>query len=402
MTSHKRPDKMWNYGYIIVILVTLFYQFGQQMANTLIPKYANFLGVEPMLIGLVGSVFAISSLLIKPFNGPAFESFDKNLLLRICMAGIMLVYVGYGFSKSIGIIIALRIVHGVFISCIPPLTLSIASENLPESKLGSGIGIFSLTQAVGQAIGPGVGLSLSSKVGYNTTFFIGAGVMVLAFIMSFFLRDFEQDFAPYRISLRNTIEPAAIHAAVLMFFVNGTYNCVGSYLAIYGAARNVENIGLFFTVYAICLLATRPISGMLIDRYGYNRVIIPGFLCFAFSYVLIGLSSSLAGFLLAAVVTAFGYGVCGPTVQSLSLKCAKRNRRGAASNTCFLGSDISMLILPVIAGSVAERQINLTGSEALGYSRMYFFMIIPSLIAIVYFLLARKSIAGLIAKNSEA
>ncbi len=396
----KKPDKIWNPGFILILAVTLFYQFGQQMANSLVPKYAGALGADPALIGFAASAFAISALIIRPFSGPAFEHFPKNNLLRICMGGIFLVYLGYGVAKSIGVIIGIRIIHGFFISCIPPLTLAIASANLPEDKMGRGIGIFSLAQAVGQAVGPGVGASLSKSIGYNKTFLMGATVMLIAFCLSFLLKKFHEEYQPYRISFRNTIEPDAIHSAILMFFVNGTYNCVGAYLLIYGEARGVMNIGLFFTVYAICLLLTRPVSGVLIDKFGYDKVIIPGFLCFALSYVIIGVSTSLISFLLAAVVTALGYGVCNPTVQSLSLKCVKQNRRGAASNTCFLGSDVSMLILPTIAGSIASSQITRTGSEALGYSRMYFFMIIPLAIGIVYFLIFRKKIQETIEKNA--
>lgn len=394
-------SKMWNTAYINILIVNFCHQMGHQMMNTLVPKYANALGASAYTVGLVSSFFAISSLLIRPIATPAFDSFSKKKLLIVSIFGIFVTFTIYGLSKNVYALMAARLLHGMCIGCVAPLSLAIAGDALPESKMGSGIGIFSLCQAVGQAVGPNMGLTLSRTIGYSSTFFIGAAIMLIAMILSFFLKDSNDYREPYRITLDKIIEKDALHPAVLMFLMMLPYTCINSYIAIYGDLLGIDQIGLYFTVYAIFLLLTRPLGGTLIDKYGYKRVLIPCMLCFAASFIIIGFSRNLTGFLIAAAVNAFGYGVCYPSMQSLAMSCSPRNRRGAAGSTSYLGADISMLLGPTLAGLLVDSVNESTGNAIKGYSVMYLVMIIPIILGILYFIIFNKKIMDNIKRNSE-
>lgn len=394
-------SKMWNITFINILVVNFCHQMGQQMMNTLVPKYANALGANAYTVGLLSSVFAISSLLIRPVSTPAFDSFSKKKLLIASIFGIFIVFTMYGLSKSVYMIMAARLLHGICIGCVAPLSLAIASDALPDSKMGRGIGVFSLCQAIGQAVGPNMGLSLSQTIGYSYTFFIGAAIMLIATILSLFLKDMNKPREPYRIAWDKIIEKDALHPAVLLFLTMLPYTCISSYIAIYGGLLGVDRIGLYFTVYAVFLLLTRPLGGALIDKYGYKRVLVPSMLCFAASFLIIGSSKNLTGFLIAAAVNAFGYGVIYPSMQSLAMSCTAKNRRGAAGSTSFLGADLSMLVGPALAGLLVDSVNKNTGTSVKGYSVMYFVMIIPIIIGIFYFLIFNKKIVANIKCNSD-
>lgn len=397
----KTESKMWNSAFINILIVNFCHQMGQQMMNTLVPKYADSLGANAYTVGLVSSVFAISALLIRPITTPAFDSFSKKKLLIASIFGIFIVFTVYGLSNSITMLMAARLLHGICVGCVAPLSLAIAGDALPTAKMGRGIGIFSLCQAVGQAVGPNMGLSLSQAIGYQTTFFIGAAIMLIALVLSLFLNETSKSHEPYRITWNKIIEKDALHPAMLMFLLMLPYTCINSYIAIYGGLLGVDRIGLYFTVYAACLLLTRPVGGMLIDKYGYKRILIPSMACFATSFIIIGSSKNLLGFLIAAAVNALGYGVCYPSMQSLSLSSSAKNRRGAAGSTSFLGADLSMLVGPSLAGLLVDTVNNRTGSVIKGYSTMYYVMIIPIIIGIFYFLIFNKKIMAKIKYHSE-
>lgn len=397
----KNETKMWNSAYINILIVNFCHQMGQQMMNTLVPKYADALGASAYVVGLVSSVFAISSLLIRPVTTPAFDSFSKKKLLTASIFGIFVTFTVYGLSKSVYMLMAARLLHGICVGCVAPLSLAIAGDALPDSKMGRGIGIFSLCQAVGQAIGPNMGLSLSRTIGYRSTFFIGSAIMLVAMVLSIFLKENNKYREPYRIKLDKIIEKDALHPAALMFLIMMPYTCINSYIAIYGDLLGIDQIGLYFTVYAVFLLLTRPVGGILIDRYGYKRVLIPCMLCFAASFIIISSSKSLTGFLIAAAVNAFGYGVCYPSMQSLAMSCSPKSRRGAAGSTSYLGADISMLLGPTLAGLLVDSVNKSTGTAVKGYSTMYFVMVIPIFLGILYFLLCNKKIMSNIKRNSE-
>lgn len=401
LTIPHKKTTLWTLAFINIFMVNFFQQMGQQMTNVLVPKYANYLGASAYIVGVVSSIFAVSSLLSRPITTPSFDSFSKKKLLMISIFGIVAVFIGYSLSTNTTVLILIRLVHGICIGSVAPLSLAIASNVLPESQIGKGIGVFSLGQAVGQAVGPNLGIELSRMIGYKYTFIIGAAIMCISLILTFFLKDMDKNREPYSIKWEKIIEKNAIHSAVLLFFLMLSYSCVGGFLVIYGDLLNIENVGLYFSVYAICLFATRPISGALLDKYGYGKVLVPGILCFALSFLILSLSKNLAGFLISALLNACGYGACYPTVQSLSMSSVPRNRRGAAGSTSFIGADFGVLFGASIAGFFIDKISLASGSEIRGYSTMYLIMTLPILLCLAYFLLMRKKITVILKQNKK-
>ena len=131
------------------------------------------------------------------------------------------------------------------------------------------------------------------------------------------------------------------------------------------------------------LLVTRPMIGKLGDKYGLVKVFIPAFFAFAMAFMLISVANSTWMFLLAAFISAFGYGACQPAVQTLCMKRVPKEKRGAGSSTNYIGQDLGNLVGPVIAGSVVQ---------ALGYSAMWRVMILPVVVAFIIVLVFRKQI----------
>ncbi len=389
-TAEGKTKTIWNALFLNIFIINFCQSMGQQMMNTLIPKYADSLGASASVVGMVSSMFAVTALAIRPIAGPAFDCFQKKKLLLAALIVMDAAYFIYSISTSIPVIVAARLIHGCGIGCVAPLCLAMASDALPDHLLSSGIGMFSLGQAVSQAIGPSVGLSLSRSIGYNNTFRIGAAVISLACVLAFFMKtpEFHRT-SKYEIKLRKIVVKEAVLPAVLMFFLSMSYSCVNSFIAIYGGLRGVENIGLYFTVYAVCLLVTRPFSGRIADKYGIDKVLIPGIIGFAFSFFLVSRAENLAGFLVSAVFSSCGYGICQPMIQSLCMKCVPKERRGAAGNTNYIGTDLGMLLGPTIGGMVIEG-VSAAGPAVSAYSSMYCVMILPMAAAFVFFLFNRK------------
>ena len=137
-------------------------------------------------------------------------------------------------------------------------------------------------------------------------------------------------------------------------------------------------MGIFFIVYALCLVVTRPISGKLADRFGSARLLIIGVVCFALSYVALSLAHDMAGFILAAIIGSAGFGCCAPLLQSMALASVPASRRGAASNTAFTGLDLGILVGPIIGGFVVDALMPATQSLAIAYADMWLIMLVPA------------------------
>jgi MFS family permease len=370
-------ETIWSFPYITLMVVNFFQSMAAFMANTTIPVFANSLGASTAFVGVVVSSFAITALLIRPFAGPAFDSFSRKRLLLITQAIICASFVLYATIDSLPMLMAVRLLHGIGIGCGGPLAMSLVSEFLPKSKFASGISIYTLAQSFAQVIGPAVGLYLVESIGFSVTYFLAAGFLLIAMCCIFFVKEPQRERLPYEFKPSRMFAREAIDKAFVLMLLATSFSCVVSYIVLYTYELGIEGVGLYFTVYACCLLVTRPVFGKLADKWGPPRVLVIGALCFAASYVMLSIVNDMPGLLVTAVVGSAGFGACAPLVQTLALSSVPPERRGAASNTSFTGLDVGMLLGPVIGGHVAEALIDVTGSLAGAYSLMWLVMLIP-------------------------
>lgn len=389
----QNKETIWNKKFINIFFINFILSMGQFMMNTLIPKFADHLGATATVVGIVSGMFAVTALLIRPIAGPAMDYYRKSKLLSVAVGLITLAFVCYGCAGSIAMIIVARLVHGVGIGIAVPLCLAMASNALPESKMASGIGTFSLGSAISTAVGPLIGLKLADVIGYNITFFVIAALLGSCLILTLRLKTgMPEKTERFKISLSKVFVPEVIVPTIIMFFLAAAYSCINYFIVIYGGIRGVGNIGLFFTSYAIFLFVSRPISGKVADKYGIDKTVIPGMLVFALSFVVISYSGSLTMFLIAGAVSAFGYGICAPAMQTLCMQLVSKQRRGAAGNTNFIGVDCGYLLGPTLAGLIITQIQTSSGNEVFGYIAMYRVMVIPILIALTIFVLYRKKL----------
>ena len=358
--------------------VNFFQSMAAFMANTTIPVFANHLGATTAIVGVITSSFAITALLIRPFAGPAFDSFSRKRLLLIAQCIICASLVLYGVVDSLPALMAVRMLHGIGIGCGGPLAMSLVSEFLPASRFASGISIYTLAQSFAQVIGPAVGLYLMEAFGFSTTYFLAAGCLVVAMCCIFFVKEPPRERLPYEFKLGRMFAREALDKALALMLLALSFACMTSYLVLYAYEMGIEGVGLFFTVYACCLIVTRPLFGKMADRFGAPRVLVVGILCFAASYVALSFARDMTGLLVAAVIGAAGFGSCAPLVQTLALSSVPVERRGAASNTSFTGLDVGMLLGPPTGGLVAEALVGPTGSLLSAYSLMWIVMLIPA------------------------
>lgn len=372
----KNKVKLWTKPFVIILLINITLNLGQQMMGPLLAKYANSLGAAPAVVGLVTSMFSVTSLFFKIVSGPAIDTFNKKHVLICAMSILMIAFLGYSMSHTVTMLIVFCLIQGIGQSFTIACLLALAADTLTKENFGVGIGYFSLGQTVCQAIAPTISLKLLNVLGYSKTYVVGACIILCSVLICSRIKlDFTQT-KKFKIHANQIIAKEALFPAVLMFFLTMTYSVVNSFLIIYAEGRGVAQISLYFTVSALALLFTRPLVGKLSDKYGFIKVAVPSFLFAALTFFVISWANNLWGFLLAGAVSAFGYGACQPAIQALCMKSTPQERRGAASVTSFIGSDTAILVGPFVAGLIAEKQGGYTPA-------MWQLMTIPTFFALL-------------------
>lgn len=346
---------------------------------SLIAPYAESLGATDMVIGVVASAFAITALLLKAVSAPAIDALNKKMILFFSMLVLAVSYLGFGMSNTVPGVMVFRLLQGAAKAFTATCCLAMATDSLPLEKLGKGIAMFSLGQAISQAIGPTAGKFIQGAMGYQITFFVASAVMAVGSLAALAVRVPPISKKPFRISVNSIVAKEALPSAIVLMLLACSFSLIASFLYTYASERLSSEaytyIGFYFTIYAVVLLISRPLIGALTDRYSIAVVTVPAMGCFALSFFLLAFAQNLALFFLSAFVSAFGYGACQSAFNALCMRLVPPERRGAGSCTCYIGVDAGYLIGPILGGAVAS---------VMGRQAMWLVMTLPIFLAALF------------------
>lgn len=187
----------------------------------------------------------------------------------------------------------------------------------------------------------------------------------------------------YAFRLSDCFAVEAVPYGVLAILVSGCTGIENSFISLFGQQLHLGSVGWYFTLSAVALFVARMFGGQFADR---NRMAIPLSLgVMALAFLLLGGMAGYSGaiiFACAAILKALGLGTVQPALQARSLNSVPEERRGAASCTYYLGTDIGQAFAPM-AGGVAV--------QACGYKGMFLLAAVPvALAAAVVTVLGRK------------
>lgn len=379
-------EHIWNRSFTSAFATYFLINLGLNLSNVIISPYAKDLGATPAVIGMVAAAFTIGSIVFKLVSAPAIDSLNRKLLLLGAVTVIAIAFSGYAVSGTPESVFTFRIVQGAGQAFTSTTCIALAADTLPRRKLAAGLGIFALASGAAQMIGAPLALKIHEATDYRTTFCVAIGVLVLAAVAILQIRPRLQTTTarrPFRLTPSRIIAREALVPAALQFCFLFSWSLVNSFVVVFGVEQGLgSDVGYFFTVYGLVLFIASPLGGRAVDRFGYLAVL-PMLACFIGSMLLISMSDSIWTLLAAAVIGAFGYGAAGPVARAMAMGVVPEERRGAASSTLYLGSDLGQLAGPVVGGVIAT---------TLGYSAMYRIAPVSVLVAAVVLLLARRTL----------
>lgn len=368
----ERPKKLLNKNFLLLIVISLVTSLGYSMISTLVSSYAVSFGAQLTAAGVIAGVFSISALVCRPFGGYITDLLNKKWLCVMTTFFIAVIMAAYSVCASIQPLLFVRIFHGALFGLNSTANMALATEYIPEDKMGQGLGYYGLGQVLSQIIGPSIGVGVKNLFGYHTLFIVVSLVtllasllLVLAFPYSGSFRkkiagSSRPRFAPNQLIAKECILYALI--AGLFSMSNGIVN---SFLVLLGEEKGITNISLFFSVNAIMLFLLRLAAGRITDKLNLLPVVNLSLITGALAMILIGRVPILSIILIAAAVKAFGNIGGQISLQSACVKRVDAARIGVATSTYFIGADIGQGFGPIWGGKVAE---------TFGYSAVFYCM----------------------------
>lgn len=167
-----------------------------------------------------------------------------------------------------------------------------AADLIPASRRTEGIGLYTLANTIGMALGPHLGIYVLQRHGPRWLFTVSACAGILALGIDVFVsyeskrrragQTLAMPFGPLDASAGSggrwdgVVEKSILRTCLVFLFVVMPYGGIMAYVAAYGIDRGVGGIGLYFTVFAVALFVVRIGFGRLSDRYGVTVAFVPG------------------------------------------------------------------------------------------------------------------------------
>ena len=361
-------EKLFNKNYLCLCAANFLFFFSFYLLLPVLPFFImERFEAGNTLIGMVISCYTLATLVVRPFSGYMMDTFKRKPLYLLALCIFTAVFVGYLFAATITILIIVRIMHGLAFGLTSVGGNTLVIDVVPSQHRGEGIGYFGVANNIAMAVGPMTGLMLHERYNNFTVIFIGC--MACSLLAALFASRIQTKVRPPvkrpPISLDRFILIKGLFAGVSFMLLAFAYGQISNYIALYAKEMSLNiSSGLFFTVYAVGLIASRLFSGKMVDKGKVTQTIALGLgmtvlalfglgMCHHFNKL--GPNYIVVAFLVVALCCGLGFGTSFPAFNALFINLGTNAQRGTATSTYLTTWDLGLGIGIFSGGLLSER-----------------------------------------------
>lgn len=350
-------EKIWTKDFILLIMSNFLMYITYYAILSSLPIYlVSDLNASKIQVGVVVGTYTIASVLIRPFSGFALDRFGRRTIFLSALVIYSLLFAGYLVAITLTSIIFLRFAQGLIWGITTVAGSTIATDSIPATRRGEGIGYFALSTTLGMSVGPIIGLFICHKWGYTAMFVSGCFISISSLGCAYAVHLRKRFIVGKHIKLKwsSMFDKNSIRPSLNVFITMIAYGGLLSFIALYGREIGIQNTSLYFLIFSVGIAAARLTSGKVFDKKGPRRIITLCILLLIIGFPLLALARSTTLFYLSAIIIGFGNGVIFPTFQSMVNNLADSLHRGAANSTLYTAVDLGMGLGMIMAGLIAQ------------------------------------------------
>lgn len=353
--------KLWTKNFINVSLSNFFLFMTFYFLLVTLPSFSiQSLHSNASGAGLMTTVFLISAILSRPIAGKWIEKSGPRIVLFTALLVFFGASLFYFFPRGILGFLAIRFLHGIGFGMATTVAGTIVANMIPISRRGEGMGYFIMSTNLAMVIGPFLGLTAIQAWGSDALFIMSAIGAFAALVTGLFVKlpkkENIQEFPRVPFSFKQYFEASTVPISIVGAFFAIIYSSILSFVSVYAHQIHLGNVSsLFFVVYAIVLLISRPFTGRWFDRRGANIIIFPSILLFAIGMLVLGKSGNASSFLLSAGMIGLGWGTIFPILQTIAIQDVPPQKRGLATATFLSTYDTGVGFGSFIVGLIVAK-----------------------------------------------
>ncbi|MFD3812179.1 MFS transporter [Rhodococcus sp. NPDC058639] len=354
------PREIW-----VLVAASFVIALGFGLVAPALPQFARSFDVGVTAASVVISAFAAMRLIFAPFSGRLVQKLGER---PIYITGLLIVAVSTGacaFAETYWQLLVFRGLGGIGSTMFTVSALGLLVRIAPPDARGRVSGLYATSFLLGNIFGPLVGGALTG-LGLRAPFLIYAvALLIAAAVVGVRLRSSHLA-QPGKgeelrvMGLREALGSPVYRAALGSNFANG-WVVFGVRVAmvplfvVEALEQGEAFAGVALTAFAVGNALVLIRSGRWSDRYGRRPFVLAGLLVCGVSTIVMGLTESVALFLVTSFVAGMGSGLSNPSQQAAVADVVGSKARGGPVLATFqMTADIGTVIGPIVAGLLAQ------------------------------------------------
>lgn len=317
---------------------------------------------DKVAVGIVAGVFAVASLLMRPFAGRLADRRGRRIALLIGAAISVAAAAGHLAATTMPLLLVMRVGLGIGEALFFVAGLAAATDLAPEKRRGEAISLVSLSLYLGIAIGPLIGETVLHASGYAAVWLVTAGLYVgsvaLSWIVPETLERTPQVPADADDVRHPLIHPRGIVPGLLALCGVWGMGPFFTYVPLLVDDLGLGTSGPYLGAFALVVVVLRFFGARLPDRIGAARLCGVAFIATTVGLAISGLAVGRVvpvaeGLMLGTIVFAAGVAFTLPAILAMAVVGVRPDERGAVVGTAGLFVDAAFGLSPAVLGFIA-------------------------------------------------
>ena len=313
-------------------------------------------GGDAALVGLVGAVYAIPSLAMRPLIGRRIDRIGHGAIHQI--GGVLLVLAPIGFLLSSNVVLPVaRFFQGLGWAMYGTANNVVLVRLAPAAKRGQASSYFNVMWALGLLLGPPLGLALYTDVGREAPFLLASAFAAAGLVAATVLRRMvpavrateagdpaaDEVEPPSSSRLRGVtdrlLEGSAVPTMIILAAFMAGQSLFLAFAPVYARAIGEPDsvLAAYYPMYGIILVLGQLLTGQVSDRFGRRRTVIAGSALGTTGLLIAVLGASWPFFSIGAGCFALGAAIVNPAVAAATIDRVPADRAGVGMATFSMG-----------------------------------------------------------------
>ncbi|KFX58669.1 MFS transporter [Clostridium botulinum] len=380
-----KKEKLWTSHFILALFITIGVNLACNLLLSTISIYTKQITNVDTYAGIMTGAFTLAALFIRLLAGKLLDKVGRRKILILGVAITALSTIAYLAINNIQMIILLRIFQGFGFGISSTAVATIVTDVTPKSRMLEGIGYSGVGITITTAIGPSIALALVGKnyENFRLLFITTTVVAIITILISLKLSYSEnttktqlneennKDNTEEKVNERNMIVPA-----IILFLAAVAESTILAFTALYGIELGFSNIGLFFTINALGILASRLFINQIVSKFGTNAVLSYGLIIFSASIFGMSIVKTMPQLIIFGFLCGIMMGSLLPIINLMILDSVSENKKGMANAIYYALLDGGYGIGSIIWGKIVMNY---------GYRSIYAYAGVTLMIGVVIF-----------------